>query len=72
MDIIAKIEEIVEKVKSDKEFANKFKDDPVKAIESIVGIDLPDEQINALVEGVKANVNLDKLDGVMGKFKKLF
>ena len=31
MDIKGKIEEIVEKVKSDKGFAAKFKDDPIKA-----------------------------------------
>ena len=43
MDIKDKIEEIVEKVKTDKNFAANFKSDPVKAIESIIGIDLPDD-----------------------------
>lgn len=72
MDIKAKIEEIVNKVKSDKDFASKFSSDPVKAIESIIGIDLPDDQINALVDGVKAKISLDKSGDLLGKIKKLF
>jgi len=72
MDIKAKIEEIVEKVKSDKNFAAKFSKEPVKAVESVLGIDLPDDQINALIEGVKAKISLDKAGDLFGKAKKLF
>lgn len=72
MDIKAKIEELVDKIKSDKNFASKFSSDPVKAIESVLGIDLPDDQIKALIDGVKAKVSLDKADGLLGKIKKLF
>ena len=60
MDIKAKVEEILEKVKGDEGFLAKFKEDPVKAIEDLIGKDLPDEQIKAIVEGVKAKLNLDK------------
>lgn len=35
MDIKAKIEEIVNKVKNDKDFAAKFTSDPVKAVEGV-------------------------------------
>ena len=41
MDIKAKIEELVNKVKNDKDFAAKFKADPVKAVEGVIGVDLP-------------------------------
>ena len=34
---------------------------PVKAVESVVGIDLPDEKINEIIEGIKAKINLDEL-----------
>lgn len=71
MDIKAKIEEIVEKVKSDKDFANKFQSEPIKAVEGVIGVDLPDDQIQSVVDGVKAKVNLggiaDKLGGLFGK-----
>ena len=72
MDIKAKIEEIVEKIKADKDFASKFSQDPVKAIESVTGIKLPEDQLNALIEGVKAKISLDKVGGVLGNIKKLF
>jgi len=71
MDIKAKIEEIVNKVKSDEGFASKFKSEPIKAVEEVIGVDLPDDQIKSVVEGVKAKVNLggiaDKIGGLFGK-----
>lgn len=72
MDIKAKIEEIVEKVKSDKDFGKKFMDDPVKAVESILGIDLPDDQINSIIDGVKAKLSIDNASDALGSIKKLF
>ena len=74
MDIKAKIEEIVNKVKNDKDFADKFKSNPVKAVEDVVGVDLPDDQINKIVDGIKAKVSIDdakdKIGGILGKFTK--
>ena len=76
MDIKAKIEELVEKVKSDKDFAAKFKADPIKAVEGVLGVDLPDDKINDIIDGVKAKVNLDdlgdKLGGIADKIGGLF
>lgn len=72
MDIKAKIEEIVNKVKSDKDFASKFSKDPIKAVESILGVDLPDDKIKALVDGVKANLTADKTGDILGSVKNLF
>ena len=45
-----KIEEVVAKVKADPDFAKKFQEDPVKALEGVIGIDLPDDKINDLYE----------------------
>lgn len=71
MDIKAKIDEIVNKVKSDEHFAEKFKNDPIKAVEEVIGVDLPDDQIKSVIEGVKAKVNFDgiadKIGGLFGK-----
>ncbi|AIQ61979.1 hypothetical protein D3C81_307440 [compost metagenome] len=72
MDIKAKIDEIVTKVKNDKDFSSKFMSDPVSAIESVIGIDLPNDQINALIDGVKAKITLDKAGDMLGSIKKLF
>lgn len=72
MDIKEKIETIFEKVKSDQGFAEKFKKDPVKAIESVSGIDLPDDMINKVVDAVKAKLTADKAGDLLGGIKKLF
>lgn len=72
MDIKERIEEVVSKVKSDKSFKKKFSDDPIKAVESLLDVDLPDQQIKAIVDGVKAKVNLDNAGDILGKAKNLF
>lgn len=40
MDIKAKIEEIVEKIKNDKQIMAKFEKDPAAVIEELIGVDL--------------------------------
>lgn len=67
-----KIDEIVKKVTSDKSFAEKFKKDPIKAVESVLGVDLPDETIKKIVDGVKAKINVDTAKDVLDKVKGLF
>ena len=61
MDIKAKIEEIVNKIKSDPKMLQKFNDNPTETLESLIGIDLPDDQINQLVEGIKAKLTMERL-----------
>ncbi len=72
MDIQEKIEEIITKIKDDDDFKTKFMDNPTGALESVLGIDLPEDQINAIIEGVKAKLNLEKAGDLMGKVKNLF
>ncbi len=72
MDIKAKINEVVEKVTSDKAMKEKFEKNPVKAIEDILGVDLPDDAMDKIVDGVKAKVAVDSISDVASKFKKLF
>ncbi len=71
IDIKKIIEELVKKIKGDKDVGEKFQKDPVKTVEGLIGVDLPDDQLNAVVEGVKAKVNLDgiadKLGGLFGR-----
>lgn len=66
-----KIEEIVEKVKNDKDFMKKFQENPVSAVEEILGVDLPEDQINNIIETVKTKINLEE-SGIFGKVKGLF
>ena len=72
MDIKEQIEKIVEKVKKDPEISELFKKDPIMAVEKVLGVDLPDDIIDKVVDGVKAKIKLDGASEVLGKFKKLF
>lgn len=72
MDFLKKkIDEIVEKIKNDKDFAKKFKEDPVKALEEVSELDLPDDKINDIITAVKAKIKLDD-SKILGKIKGLF
>lgn len=72
MDIKEKIEEIVEKLTSDKDLLKKFDEEPVKVIEKLLGVDLPDDVINQIISGVKAKISVDKVSDALGMLKKLF
>ncbi len=66
MDIKAKIEELVEKIKGDGDLAARFQKDPVSAVEGLLGVDLPNDQLEKVVEGVKAKIKLDDIGGKLG------
>jgi len=71
MDIKKNVEELVEKIQKDPKILKKFKDNPVKVIEDIVGIDLPDAEVKKLAELVKAKIDMDKVGDLLGGlFKK--
>lgn len=78
MDIKERIEKVVDRIKSDDQLLTKFKQEPTKTVESVLGVDLPDEVLDKVVAGVKAKLataNLgDKLgsaaDGLKGIFGK--
>ena len=50
MDIKAKALELVEKIKNDPALLKQFRENPVKVVETIIGMDLPDDQINQLAD----------------------
>lgn len=66
MDIKAKVEELVEKIKNDPKLLSNFKENPVAVVEKLIGIDLPDDQINKVVEMIKAKIDLDKVGSLLG------
>ena len=57
MDIKTKIDELVKKIKADDGLAKRFAKEPIKTLEDLLGVDLPDEQIKALIDGIKEKLN---------------
>jgi len=72
MDIKEMIQVMVQKVTSDKNFMEQFRENPVMAVKYVLGVDLSDDIAEKIVEGVKAKITVDKLDDVADALKKLF
>ncbi|GFI66326.1 hypothetical protein IMSAG185_01941 [Lachnospiraceae bacterium] len=72
MDVKEQIKKAVEKISKDKGLQEQFKREPVKALENVLGVDLPDEIIDQVVQGVKAKLTADKASDALGKLKDLF
>lgn len=72
MDIKEKIESVVETLKNDPSIMKDFQEEPVKVIEKLIGVDLPDDMVEKLIDGVKAKLTVDKVSGIAGALKGLF
>jgi hypothetical protein len=72
VDIKEKIEQIVKKLLSDKNLMQKFENNPAAVIEEYVGVDLPDDLVNPIIEGVKAKIKLEKVGDALGALGGLF
>ena len=72
MDIKKMAEELIEKLKKNPALLKKFKENPVKVVEELIGIDLPDDQIKQVAELVKAKIDLDKVGDLLGGLGGLF
>ena len=66
------IEELVEKIQKDPEVLKKFNDEPVKCLEKLLDVDLPDDQVEKLIDGIKAKLTLDKVGDILGGLGGLF
>lgn len=71
MDIKSKVDEVVKKVQSDPEVAKNFEKEPVKTVEGIIGVDLPDDVVKGVVDGAKAKIMADKAPGIVKKIQDL-
>ena len=72
MDIKKMIEELVEKIQKDPDIFRKFNDEPVACLEKLLGVDLPDDQMEKLIDGIKAKLTLDKVGDVLEGLGSLF
>ena len=73
------IENIVREITKNKNLKEEFEKEPVKVIERITKVDLPDELVDKVVDGVKAKITMDKVadmadtvSDLAGSLKKLF
>lgn len=71
-DGLQKIDELTKKISGDKNLLASFKSNPAKTLEGILGVDLPDDQINSIIKGIQAKISLDKAGDIAEGLGKLF
>lgn len=72
LEIKEKVEELVKRLQSDKKLLDSFQKDPIKTIEKLLGVDLPDDQLKPLVTSVKAKLAASNAGDLLHGIKKIF
>ena len=72
LDIKELIEELVKKIAADEALKKKFMSEPISVLEKLLGVDLPNEQLEGVVNTIKAKVDLDKVSDLLGGLGSLF
>ena len=79
IDIKEIIENIVEEITKNENLKEDFEKEPVKVIERVVGVDLPDELLEKVIDGVKAKITVEQVadaveavSDLVGSLKKMF
>lgn len=72
MDIKAQVQSAVKKITEDPKQLANFKNDPVKTVEGVIGVDLPDDVCNQVITAVKAKIATNKASEALGGLGKLF
>lgn len=70
--ILEKVNEVVDKLQSDDKLMAQFKKEPVKALEKILDVDLPDDVIEKIIDAVKAKLTVDDIGDLLSAAKKIF
>jgi len=72
MDIKELIEKLAKSVMENDSIKAQFEKNPIQAVEQVLGVDLPDEMVKKIIDGVKAKITVDQVADAAGFLKKLF
>ena len=72
MDMKEYVNKIVEEVSNNPNIKEQFEKEPVKVIEKVIGIDLPDDVVLNIIDGVKAKLSIDSVADVANALKGIF
>lgn len=71
-DLKGKVDEACKKLQNDPALLKKFQSEPIKAVEKLFDIDLPDEQLKPLIGAIQAKLAASDLGDKLKDLKKLF
>ena len=72
MDMKEQISKIVEEVSKNPDIKEQLEKEPVKVIEKVIGVDLPDDIVMKIIDGVKAKLTIDDVSKVADTLKWIF
>lgn len=72
MDVKGQINKIVEEVTKNPNIKEQFEKEPAKVIEKVIGIDLPDDIVTKIIDGVKAKLAVDNVSKAADALKGIF
>ncbi|MCI9298132.1 MAG: hypothetical protein HFI10_11935 [Lachnospiraceae bacterium] len=72
MDVKGQINKIVEEISKNPNIKEEFEKEPVKVIEKVIGIDLPDDVVMKIIDGVKAKITIDGVSKAADALKGMF
>ena len=71
IDIKEIVENVVEKITSNEALQKKFQEEPIKVIEKLIKVDLPEQQIEKVIDLVKAKMKLVDISDVAENLKNI-
>ena len=71
-DVKELAEKAIDTIKGDDNLLASFKENPIKVVEKVLKVDLPDEILEKIVEVVKTKINVDDAKETLGKITGLF
>ena len=71
LDVLEIVEKAVKKILKDEKLQKQFLDEPVKALEKVLDVDLPDELLEPVIDGIKAKIKADQVTDTLKDASKL-
>lgn len=72
MDIKEQINKVINEVSKNPDIKEQFEKEPVKVIEDLIGVDLPDDIVMKIIDGVKAKLTIGSVSKVADTLKGVF
>lgn len=72
MDVKKIIEDAVKKLKEDESLRKQFLSNPSAALKKLTGIDIPAEQLDSVIAGIKAKLTVDNVGDAVKSLGNLF
>ena len=63
---------MVDEISKNPNIKEQFEKEPVKVIEKLIGVDLPDDVVMKIIDGVKAKLTIDGVSKVADTLKGVF